>query len=299
MVMALDATSPSSDKPGVDWFDDIEVRFTRGLLNWAHVAPECYEKLSNIQEFIDRLASRRAATDIVTFGQRVPDVQPRFPFRYDWVETATLRVSTFEHWLNNQIIKENKKNVAKARKKGIEVRVSDYDDAFVKGIKAIYDESPVRQGKKFWHYGKDLERVRHENGTYRDESVFLGAYFDGELIGFAKLVFVGRCANTQNVISLLSHRDKKTNNALLAGAVELCAKRKVEYLQYGNWASGTFGKFKADNGFERVAIPFYYVPLTLRGRIAMATKLHRGIRNLLPESFVKPALALRSKWHAR
>jgi len=36
-----------------------------------------------------------------------------------------------------------------AIKKGVSVPVVKFGDEFVKGIKAIYDESPLRQGRRF------------------------------------------------------------------------------------------------------------------------------------------------------
>ena len=36
------------------------------------------------------------------------------------------------------------------------------------------------QGRKFWHYGKDLNTVKRENGTYLDRCEILGAYYSGQ-----------------------------------------------------------------------------------------------------------------------
>ena len=35
-----------------------------------------------------------------------------------------------------------------------------FDDALVRGISRIYDETPTRQGRRFWHYGKDLDAAK-------------------------------------------------------------------------------------------------------------------------------------------
>ena len=50
----------------------------------------------------------------------------------------------------------------------------------------------LRQGRPFWHYGKDIDSVRIENATFSERSDFLGAYCGDELIGFIKLVYMGQ-----------------------------------------------------------------------------------------------------------
>ena len=100
----------------------------------------------------------------------------------------------------------------------------------------IYNETPVRQGKKFWHYNKDFETVKMENGTFADRSIFIGAYFEDTLIGFVKIVLTEGCASTLQVISKIEHRDKKPTNALLAKTVEICASIGVP--TFGRWLVG-------------------------------------------------------------
>jgi hypothetical protein len=41
-------------------------------------------------------------------------------------------------------------------------------------------------------------------------------------------------------------------------------------------------EFKRRNGFVQMDYPRYFVPLTLRGKVAVALKLHRGLLGLLP-----------------
>ncbi|MBL9201290.1 MAG: hypothetical protein JNL39_12330, partial [Opitutaceae bacterium] len=42
-------------------------------------------------------------------------------------------------------------------------------------------------------------------------------------------------------------------------------------------------EFKRRNGFTEVLVPRYFIPLTLKGRIALATGFHRGVAATLPE----------------
>ena len=51
------------------------------------------------------------------------------------------------------------------------------------------------------------------------------------------------------------------------------------------------------NGFERLLVPRYYVPLTAKGRIALQLKLQLGIKRFLPEFVQDLALKIRSRWY--
>ena len=280
------------------WFDDIEIVTKGKYLTIAQVAPECYELINDPDTLINKLMHHGSGFDIVTFGQRLPDVIPRHNYYLEWEEIAALRITTYENWINNQIIKENRKNIAKAGKKGVTVRQSEFNDDFVNGIVEIYNECPVRQGKKFWHYKKDFQTVKRENSTYPDRSIFIGAYFENILIGFVKIVLTEKCASTLQVISKIEHRDKKATNALLAKTVEICASRNIPYLQYGVWSTGTLGKFKVHNGFEKTLVPKYIAPITLRGKAALRMNLHHGVRHIIPNELLEILKKIRSKWYA-
>src|SRR6185436_9748259 len=189
---------------------------------------------------------------------------------------AAVPISTFEHWWKHQINGKTRNMIRRAESKGITVREVPFDDALVHGIKAIYDESPVRQGRSFWHYMKDVESVRRENVTFRDRSVFLGAFLDGSMIGFAKLVGdgQGRQAALMQILSMIRHRDKAPTNALVAESVRACAERGTGYLVYSHFAYGRkdrdgLSDFKQHNGFQRIDLPRYYVPFTALGRLAL------------------------------
>jgi hypothetical protein len=186
------------------------------------------------------------------------------------------------------------------------VREVPYDDAFVQGMSAIYNESPVRQGKPFWHYGKDIESVRRMNGTFLDRSIFLGAFLQDSLIGFVKLVTdeeQGQ-AGLMQIVSMIQHRDKAPTNALIAQAVRSCAERKIPYLWYANFAYGkkqsdSLADFKRHNGFQKIDVPRYYVPLTPKGQIALRLNLHRGVRDRVPETLAVVYRRIRSLWYTK
>jgi hypothetical protein len=181
-----------------------------------------------------------------------------------------------------------------------------FGDALVRGIHAIYNECPVRQGKPFPHYGKDLERVHKEESTHLDRSIFLGAYLGDKLIGFTKLVVdeTRTQAGVMNFVSLLAHRDKAPTNALISQAVRCCAERGIAYLTYANFAYGrkerdSLADFKKNNGFTRFDLPRYYVPLTPLGKLGLALGLHRKWIDRVPAPIWNKYRELRAAWYSR
>jgi hypothetical protein len=164
----------------------------------------------------------------------------------------------------------------------------------------IYNETPFRQGRKFWHYGKDFATVKAENGTYAERSEFIGAYVGTELIGFLKMVYVGKVANIMQILSKVSHQDKKPMNALIAKAVEICGEKGMSHLLYRKYfyhknRPDALTEFKRRNGFEQVLVPRYFVALTAKGRLALKLKLHHGLKEKIPEGVMGMLIDLRRK----
>lgn len=192
----------------------------------------------------------------------------------------------------------------RAERRGVVVRAVSLDDELVHGIKAIYDEAPIRQGRRFWHYAKDLDTIKRENASYLERSQFIGAYHKGELVGFLKMVYAGPTARIMQILAKNRHFDKRPVNALLAKAVEICSQRPVAQLIYGQYiydkkASSPVTEFKHRNGFHQVLLPRYYIPLTLKGRVAVAMRLHRGLKALLPGRVLSTLLVIRQSVYQR
>jgi hypothetical protein len=74
------------------------------------------------------------------------------------------------------------------------VRLSECNDAFIEAVQFMYSETPVRQGRVFWHCEKDFQTIKRELATYLERSIFLGAYYRDKLIGFMKITSVGTTA---------------------------------------------------------------------------------------------------------
>jgi hypothetical protein len=86
------------------------------------------------------------------------------------------------------------------------------------------------------------------------------------------------------ILSLQKHWDKAVNNALVAKAIEVCAAKQVNWLMYGRMGNHpSLDRFKQNNGFTRLALTRYYVPLTLKGKAAIMLGLHREFKDALPQ----------------
>lgn len=250
--------------------------------------------------FVSQLCMGNLKPDIFSFPESV-GVETRgleFPFTLD--NAAAIDSTHFKAWWDG-LPQETRKNVRRAEKRGVIIKVSLLDDKLVAGIKSIYDEMPIRQGRRFWHFGKSLEQIKRENGTYADRSRFICAYYNGDLIGFIKLVYVGNIARIMQVLTLNLHNDKRPIHALMAKAVEICNADGASWLiyskyTYGNKKNDTMVEFKRRLGFQPVYFRRYFVPLTLKGKIALKFGLQREKLEILPEWTITLLLTLRSYW---
>jgi len=265
----------------------------------ARLRAEYYEYVAEPQTFIKQLAALRTGAHVFTFLQETPERSPKHDIRYEWESISVVPISTFDHWWKKQVNDKTRNMVRKAQKAGVELRSVQFSDDFVQGIVKIYNESPMRQGKPFKHFGKDFETIKREHSEFLDRAELIGAYHKEELIGFVKLVHGRGVSNLMNIISLISHRDKAPTNALIARAVEICAERGIPYLHYGLWSKRGLGDFKKHHAFERMDVVRYFVPLNFQGQIALSLKLHRSLAEVLPEKVVNVLAGLRARWNAR
>lgn len=240
----------------------------------------------NPSHLVEGVAHSPLRPDILSFAQDIDESRPRHPYYFEWDNAAAVDTRNFDAWWG-KLPQATRKNCRRSERRGARTEVVALDETLARGIKEIYDESPIRQGRRFWHYGKDVATVLRDNSSYLDRSDFIATHLNGELIGFLKVVYVGRFAKIMQILARSSHYDARPMNALIAKAVERCSERGVSYLvyskfQYGNNAASSMIEFKLRNGFERLEYPRYFVPLTLRGRVALACRLHRGALGILP-----------------
>jgi hypothetical protein len=238
--------------------------------------------------------------DIFTFAQKLPDTSPKYDYPTEWESVAAVRLSGFQEWWE-QLPQETRKNARRASKRGVVVKVRELDDELIHQIVELNNDSPMRQGGHFHHFGKCFEQVKKDQSPYSDRSDFICAYFGEELIGLLKLVYCGRFGTLLLLITKSKHYDKRPANALLTKAVERCDQKGLSYMVYGRYRYGnqpptSLMEFKRRHGFEEIMIPRFHVPLTFKGEVAMSLRLHRDRVSLFPQSVIWIGRRARAEW---
>lgn len=261
------------------------------------------ETVTNLESFVTQLKRSGLKADLFTFAQRVPDTTPKYSYKIEWENSAVIPITTFSDWWKERTEYSIRKAVNRSKKLGVTVRVAEFNDELVEAICSIYNETPVRQGKTFWHYQRDFQSVKHALATYLDRSIFIGAYHQDELIGFIKLTYVGTAATITQILSAKKHFDKRPNNALIAKAVEICELEGKSHFIYGSFVyyvqDSTLTEFKRRTGFEPMPLPRYYIPLTLKGKVALRLGFHRELARQVPQPIFRQFLRIRRFWYAR
>jgi hypothetical protein len=309
MIISSSAVLPDGEQEKGRYSMEVsgkEIRVDGRLVRIASIDAEGFQFLKDPETALKVIRESRKRIDLFTFIQKLSDASPRYTYPMEWDNIAALPVSTFDDWMKNQIDFKVRNKVRKAAKNGLVVREVPFDDALIRGISAVYNESPIRQGRPFWHYQKDLETVRGINGTFLDRSIFIGAFFENNMIGFVKLVTDDdqNQAGLMQIVSMIGHRDKAPTNALVAQAVRSCAERGIPYLTYASFSYGkkqrdSLADFKRHNGFQRVEVPRYYIPLTAIGHVALRLGLHRSMIDWIPEPVTSTYRRIRSFWYDR
>lgn len=253
----------------------------------------------NLDSIVTTLRRWKCKPDIFKFAIYNKNTLPYAKYSMELDNLAVIPITTYNEWLQGQVKEDVKKGVRKTIKDGLNVKLCEYNDGFVLGIKSIYDETPIRQGKPFWHYNKSFEEIKTSHETYKDRSNYIGAYFEDELIGFIKLVRSGSFARTMQILSKDKYHKKRPTTALIAKAVEICEQNGIKYLAYGKYEypgkkENSLTDFKTRHGFMRFDFPRYYIPLTLKGNIYLNLGLHLGIKRIIPIPIMQMMIKTRS-----
>ncbi|HTY76117.1 MAG TPA: hypothetical protein VMD05_11210 [Candidatus Nanoarchaeia archaeon] len=249
-------------------------------------------------QFLKKLAERDV--DIFTFLERqwcCPIPHPP----QEWVTAedniALLKIVPYAEWLS-AVGKKTRNMIRKAEKSGVKTEVVEPTDKLAEGIWKIYNETPVRQGRAFSHYGVGLEEIKHQV-TSASKDTFIAATLGEELVGFIQLVHGDKISVMAQILSLQKHWDKAVNNAVVAKAVEVCDARGEPWLMYGRMGNHpSLDNFKESNGFTKCVLTRYYVPLTSRGRLTTELGFHRETKDSLP-TFLKGPLIPVFNWISR
>ena len=284
--------------------DGKEIKITGKLIKAAELKEEWDEDIEDPETFIRLLKSSGMKADVFTFMQRLPYSKPKYNYYREWDSIAAIPITSYENWLKKQVVQNSRKKIGYAQRKGVTIKLIDFNDKLVKGILDIYHETPILQGKPNRQYNTDFEAAKKLNATFLDRSQFIGAFYNDELIAYIKLVSAGRFMRTMGILAKLAHRDKGPMNFLISKAVEICVEKKMPYLiyakfNYGKRGSETLKEFKKNLGFESIVLPRYYVPLNVWGKIILKMKLHSDFVEYFPKKIIKIAIQLRSNWYSK
>lgn len=274
--------------------DGLDIKVRGRLLKTVYLNDEYYVGAPDPAALIAELKQRRVA-DVFTFVQELHDRKAHFDHRLSWDTMAVLPLTTYANWFDKQIKFKPRNRLRKAWKAGVETRMLDFSDDLVRSIMEIYNETPLRQGKRNWHYGKDFDTVKREHSTFLERSEFIGAWFKDELVGFAKVTHGEHSSIIMNIVAKMSARDMSPMNALIAKSVECVAAKNIPLLNYGVWGRRGMNEFKVAQAFECLEVPRYHVPLTAKGAWALKHDLHRGLKERMPEAWIVKLADTRAK----
>lgn len=262
------------------------------------------EAVADPDLWVEKIRLSKLNADIFTFTQKLPNLAAKYDLSIEWDNVAAISTVDFSTWWEKKLPQVTRKNVRRAKKRGTLIREAKFNDRLLRGIVEINNETPMRQGKPFWHYGKSLEAVRRDYDTLQDRSEYIGAYYEDELIGFIKMVYMGEIAGILQLLCKNKYSGERPANALLARAVEICSTKGFKYLVYGKYLYGKntrspLMEFKRRNGFEQMLVPRYHIPLTAVGRKAIRLNLHLGFKHFLPEKAMNFMFLIRKKWYEK
>ena len=167
---------------------------------------------------------RDLGIDIFTFIERVWS-KPILSPNKKWIRTtdnvAILNLTTYDSWWK-KIGKKTRNMVRKSQKSGIITKISPPNLSLAKGIWQIYNETPIRQNRIFPHYGTRLRKVERSLLSSSDH-IFIGSYYENELVGFVDLIVGKNIAIISQILSLKKHWNKAINNSLIAKTVKVCS----------------------------------------------------------------------------
>jgi hypothetical protein len=243
---------------------------------------------------------KNLGVDVFTFIKRNwlhSVTEPEKPWITENDNVAIIQLTNYNNWWNS-IGKKTRNMVRKAKKNDVNTCEVTPNNTFVKGIWSIYNETPIRQNRYFPHYGKKLKNISETILTSKNH-IYIGSYFENNLVGFVDLILGENIAIISQLLSLQEHWNKGVNNSLIAKTIEICIKYRVKWLMYGRIGNHpSLDRFKQNNGFTRFSITKYCITLTTKGKLAVKLGLHKELRDRLPDS-IKYSLIPIYNWASR
>src|SRR5690348_3852786 len=108
------------------------------LLRIARTRHEMFDVVAAPNAIVEELRRGRLA-DLFTFTQLLPDITPLYEFPMEWQAISALPIKSYEHWHTHQIRTNVRKEIKKAGRRGVEIRVATFDAPFIEGITRIFN----------------------------------------------------------------------------------------------------------------------------------------------------------------
>src|SRR5262249_10214920 len=112
---------------------------TPGLVRVMSLEDDWYEDVRDPASVIAALKNSDNKADIFTSWQRLPDTEPRYPYRMEPDSIAALPIKSYSFWWEKQIDRKSRNKIRKSQKNGIIVKPTSFDDEFVRGITCIFN----------------------------------------------------------------------------------------------------------------------------------------------------------------
>jgi len=267
--------------------NDVKLCVSNDYIKLAQVCNEYMDEVNDADKIICDIKNKNIKANIFTFWILFQESNILCKYYMEYDPIAVIPIKSYEHWYNNQINAGARKAIRHSQKKNVIIKTMFFDETLARGIFNILSETPIRQNRIFKHYNKTFEEIKDEFSLDAEKCVFICAYYENELIGFIKLMCSKNIAVPYGMVSKIEHRDKSSQNALIAKAIDICVGKNIKYLVYGKWSAGSLNNFKINNGCMKYNIPRYYIPLTIFGRFLISFKLHKGVSNLMPSTIRK------------
>jgi predicted GNAT family acetyltransferase len=268
--------------------DKIDVRKKYRFLKVAYDPSEYLYDVFPKEDFLSSLGKKNV--DLFTFIERswcysIYDC----PYK-SWVKdnVALLTFDSYKDWIK-KVTKITPNNPAnRALKRGVILKISEPNERLARGIAHIYNETPIRQGRRYPFYGMSYEDV-HKSFKLDSNTLYITANLGEEIIGFLRLQLGDNLAMIDQGLSMEAHMDKGVTRALMAKAVEISADNNQSFLMYGRIGNHpSLDRFKRLNGFEKCEIRRFFIPLSAKGKIAIKLGLHRELKDVTPNFLKKP-----------
>jgi hypothetical protein len=119
------------------------------LIRIAGLAAEGYTFVDDSDAVHDEIQAQRRRIDLFTFTQEASESARRYAHHREGDKVAAMAIWMYTHWRTRQIKDKTRNMLRRADKAGLILRPVSFDDALVRGIATVYNEWPIRQGRRF------------------------------------------------------------------------------------------------------------------------------------------------------